>query len=588
MFYPENIIDEVRIRNDIVEVVSTYVHLERRGRRYVGLCPFHGEKTPSFNVDPTKQFFYCFGCQKGGNVIHFTMSIENLEFPEALKQLAERAGVQLPESVDVNEQAKSQLRKEIAGLNREAARWFYSRLASNEPAQRYLQQRGLSEKTLRHFGLGYASDGRDDLTRHLVSLGAREEVLETAGLAFKTDRGNFVDSFRNRLMFPIFDIRGNIIGFGGRVMDQTQPKYKNSSDTPLFNKSRELYGLNYARSSSSKRLMLVEGYMDVISMHQAGFDFAVASLGTALTQMQAWVLKKYAEEVIICYDADNAGQNATVKALEILEQSGCKARVLELPDAKDPDEYVRKHGAEKMAHLLDEASGVLEYRVHRIQKLNPETGVEDRVKLLNGIAETLAGHENAIERELYTRKMAEEYKISLEALQTEISKLIRKRSKQDTSTKMTRVVDGVAAKPIKLEKYDELELMLVVLVCSANRLFEEMMLQYPPERFKGSVSKGIALKMVERIVHQHECSVSELLNDLQPDQVSVLLFITETKCNFVQEDKVLKDLVANLDKMHVEEEKNRLLDLIKHETDIEKRREYAALLGKTITRLSNM
>jgi len=333
MIYPEQVIEEVRLRNDIVEVVSGYVKLERKGRSYWGLCPFHSEKTPSFSVEPNKQFFYCFGCNKGGSVIQFIMNIENLEFVDALKLLAERAGITLPESEDPKERERAQRRKRILELNRLAARFYFNNLVGENglEARNYLQRRGLTEKTVRKFGLGYSPTGWDELTRMLLENKFPEDLLLDSGLSIRAKSGELIDRFRGRIMFPIFDIRGNIIGFGGRVLDGSMPKYMNSPDTPLYNKSRELYGLNYARMSSSKKLLIVEGYMDVISLHQAGIDYAVASLGTALTKMQGWILKKYSEEVIIAYDSDAAGQAATLRGLEILEEAGCNVKVLIIP-----------------------------------------------------------------------------------------------------------------------------------------------------------------------------------------------------------------------------------------------------------------
>ena len=324
MLYPEQVIEEVRLRNDIIEVVSGYVKLERKGRSYWGLCPFHSEKTPSFHVEPNKQFFYCFGCNKGGSVIQFIMNIENLEFVDALKLLADRAGIALPESEDPKERERARRRKKIIELNRLAARFFFSSLAGDNglEARNYLYRRGLSDKTIRKFGLGYSPAGWDELTRMLLENKYPESLLLESGLSVRSKSGELIDRFRGRIMFPIFNIRGNIIGFGGRVLDGSMPKYMNSPDTPVYNKSRELYGLNYARTSPSKRLLIVEGYMDVISLHQAGIDFAVASLGTALTKMQGWILKKYSEEVIIAYDSDAAGRAATLRGLEILRKPG--------------------------------------------------------------------------------------------------------------------------------------------------------------------------------------------------------------------------------------------------------------------------
>ena len=391
MIYPEELIEEIRLRNDIVDVVSSYVKLERKGRRYFGLCPFHNEKTPSFSVEPAKQFFYCFGCNKGGTVIQFIMNIEHLDFVEAVKHLAERAGIALPEPEDAGEKEKTYRRKEILNLNKEAARFYFSVLAgkSGIAAQSYLKKRGLTEKTICQFGLGLAPASWNELSELLLSKGASQELLISSGLSLKSKNGELYDRFRDRIMFPIFDIRGNIIGFGGRVADKTQPKYMNSPDTPVYNKSRELYGLNYARQSKSKKLLIVEGYMDVISLHQAGIDYAVASLGTALTQAQAWILKKYAEEVIIAYDADSAGQAATLRGLEILERAGCSGKVLLIPDGKDPDEYVRNNGPEKFKNLIGGAISLLDYKIRVQKNMHNLDTVDDTLKLLNSMQKTM-------------------------------------------------------------------------------------------------------------------------------------------------------------------------------------------------------
>ena len=365
MYYPEEVIEDVRIRNEIVEVASSYIKLERKGRRYFALCPFHGEKTASFCIEPSKQFFYCFGCNKGGSVIHFIMNIENLEFLDAIRFLADRAGVTLPEPDDNKEKEKARLRKNILEVNKEAARFFFSNLASSSgiDAQGYLKKRNLTEKAIKQFGVGVAPQSKNALTEHLLKKGMSKDLLLKAGISLETKDGNLIDRFRGRIMFPIFNIRGNTIGFGGRALGDIQPKYMNSPDTLVFNKSRELYGLNYARLSKSNKLLIVEGYMDVISLHQGGIDYAVASLGTALTQSQAWILKKYSEEVIICYDSDTAGQAATLRGLDILEKSGCNVRVLLLPDGKDPDEYIKNNGSKKFKNLVDRAISLLEYKI---------------------------------------------------------------------------------------------------------------------------------------------------------------------------------------------------------------------------------
>ncbi len=589
MLYSEDVIEEVRIRNDIVSVVSGYVHLERQGRRMVGLCPFHGEKTPSFSVDATKQVFYCFGCQKGGNVFHFVMGIENLEFPDALRQLADRAGISLPEPEDNGERERSILKKEISALNREAARFFFSNLAGpgGHAAQQYLARRGLQEKTLRMFGLGYAPDSWDALCRHLQGKGASAALLETAGLASSGNHGP-IDKFRNRIMFPIFDIRGNIVGFGGRVMDASQPKYMNSPDTPLYNKSRELYAMNFARLAHSKRIVVVEGYMDVISLHQAGIDTAVASLGTAFTQQQAWILKKYAEEVILAYDSDAAGQNATMRCMEILGTAGCQVRILQIPEGKDPDEFIRNHGPERFQNLLDNSLSLLDFRLLVQRRVHPGQDVEDRVHLLNGMADVLAAHENAIEREMTMANISGEYKVSMDALKSEVDKRLRKQGRDTAPVRssasplrMRSVTEGPAR-----NRYDESELILLCLLGMENRLFDELSLRLPLDRFRGTVSHVVAEKLYERLSIRREASIAELVNDLPPDAASAVIHMAETRGTVDDADKAVQDLLRRLERIALEDEKQWILDNIRSETDGEKRRVLGVDLNRVIARMS--
>lgn len=573
MFYPEEIIEEVRLRNDIIEVVSSYVKLERKGRRYFGLCPFHNEKTPSFCVEPAKQFFYCFGCNKGGSVIQFIMGIENLDFPEALKYLAERAGITLPEPEDSEEKEKSRIRKEILDINKEAARFFFSVLASKNglEAQGYLKRRGLTEKTIRQFGLGLAPAGWNELTEKLLSKGATSGLLLSSGLSVRAKNGELIDRFRGRIMFPIFDIRGNIVGFGGRVTDQTQPKYLNSPDTPVYNKSRELYGLNYARQSKSKKLLMVEGYMDVISLHQAGIDYAVASLGTALTQMQAWILKKYAEEVIISYDSDSAGQAATMRGIDILEKAGCKARILLIPDGKDPDEYIRNNGPEKFKNLVDRAISLLDYKIRVENRMHNLDTVDDKLKLLNSVADILAAHDNSIEREIYSKYYAEQYGISLESLVNEVAKrrkkLISANSRPMTIRRSASLGRGSQAS-VKIDsRYGELEYMLLVMLCNDNRLFERVSAQYGPENFNDPGAKKVAEKLYGRLEQNKNCVLAELLTDLDSNTASFVVRVAETKCDLADTEKAIAQILNKLELLKLEELQKQTIERIKNEKD---------------------
>jgi DNA primase len=575
MFYPEEIIEQVRFHNDIVDIVSGYVKLERKGKRYFGLCPFHNEKTPSFSIEPAKQLFYCFGCNKGGTVIQFIMNIEGLNFVDALQYLAERAGIKLPEPDDRKEREKAKRRKEIIELNKEAARYFFTLLAGDtgKHVQRYLKLRGLSSKIIHQFGLGFSPTGWSNLTDLLLSKGASPEVLISSGLTVKSQNGELVDRFRNRLMFPIFDIRGNVIGFGGRVIDDSRPKYINSPDTMVYNKSRELYGLHFARQSKSKRLLIVEGYMDVLSLHQAGIDYAVASLGTALTSMHAWILKKYADEVIIGFDTDTAGQAATLRGLDILEKTGCKVKVLLLPDGKDPDEYIRNNGPEKFKNLVDGAVSLLEYKIRVQAGTISINNIEDKLNLLNGIADILAAHDNSIEREFYTRSYSEKYGISFASLESEVQKRMKKiKSIQKRESYLPR--GGGYQKNQNLQRIDgELEYMLLVILCNDNTLYEMLKERYPAVSFKDEEARKAAVKLYSRLEDNKSCVLVEFLDGLEPVLASYLVHLAETKCEFEDNEKAMADLLNKLKILELEELQKQTIERIKNESNGIKRQE---------------
>ena len=403
--YSDELIEEIRIHNDIVEVVSEYVRLENRGKNYFGLCPFHREKTPSFSVESGKQIFYCFGCGKGGNVFQFISLAEKLDYIESVRLLADRAKIVLPESDDTEQAEKAKLKQLVLNINLLAARYYHELLntGKGEAAAAYLSKREISESTARRFGLGYSTDEWDGLVRHLKSNGIEEEHMLQSGLIMRSSKGTLYDRFKGRLMFPIFDIRGNVIGFGGRVLDNTLPKYVNSPETAVYSKGKHLYALNFAKNASSNKLVVVEGYMDVISLHQNGIGNAVASLGTALTESQGRILKKYSEEIIISYDADTAGQAATQRGLDLLSEIGCNVKVLTVPDGKDPDEYIRKNGAEAFKKLVNGALSLVEYKIKVLRSEQDLTTTEGKIAFLNKVAAVLTKVDNVMEREMYIK-----------------------------------------------------------------------------------------------------------------------------------------------------------------------------------------
>lgn len=424
---PEQFIDELVARCEISDVVSDYLSLTRKGDRQWGLCPFHSEKTPSFSVSTDRQAYYCFGCHKGGGVISFVMEMENLPFLDAVRFLAKRAGMEVP---DTNESGAFRERREkLLSLNKEAARYFHEQLftPSGASGAAYFQQRGLSPGTIRRFGLGFAPEGGGNLITVMASKGFDKGDLLDAGLVGKGSDGRIYDRFRSRVMFPIIDLRGDVIGFGGRVIGDGSPKYLNSPDTSVFNKSRNLFALNIARKTKQGRIVLTEGYMDTITLHQAGFDCAVASLGTAFTQDHAQLLSRYSKEVVIAYDGDGAGVAAAQRAIPILERTGMKVKVLRMRGAKDPDEFIKKFGREAFLKLLGQSENHVEYRLELIRMKYDFTDDMQKVDYLREAADLVSSLESPVEREVYAARCADTAGIAKEALDQEVKRALLRR-----------------------------------------------------------------------------------------------------------------------------------------------------------------
>lgn len=418
MFYPDEVIEEVRSGNDIVDVISGYVKLQKKGSSYFGLCPFHNEKSPSFSVSPQKQMFYCFGCGAGGNVVHFVMEYENYTFPEAVKYLADRAGIKLPE-VQYSEENRraADLKAKLLEINKEAAMYFVHQLRSDHGAnaRKYLMDRQLPQEVINHFGLGYANAQSDDLYRYLKEKGYDDQLLSKSGL-FSYAKDKVYDKFFNRVMFPIMDANSKVIGFGGRVMGQGEPKYLNSPETDVFDKGKNLYGLHVARRSKKKNLIICEGYMDVISLHRAGFDQAVASLGTALTQGQASLMKRYTDEVLITYDSDGAGKKAALRAIPILQGVGLKTRVVNMKPYKDPDEFIKALGAEEFQKRLDEADNSFMYEIGAMEENYDFKDPEDKTRFFTEVARRIIQFPEELARSNYIEAVAHKYQVSAQSL----------------------------------------------------------------------------------------------------------------------------------------------------------------------------
>ena len=430
MAFPPAFLDELTARNPIEDVVGQYVSLKRSGSNLFGLCPFHGEKTASFSVAPDKGIYYCFGCHKGGSVINFQMEIEGLSYPDAVRALAKRAGMEVPE--DEQYQSRYRQQERLWALHKEAARFFHSQLYAPVGAEalNYALGRGMNKYILTTFGVGYAPDSWDSLVNALRKKGSTEDEIRQSGLvSISKKNGNLFDRFRDRLMFPIIDVRGNVIAFGGRVIkkDSEAAKYLNSPETLIFNKRKNLFGLNLAKKTKHPYMILVEGNIDVVALHQYGFDNAVASLGTSLTEEQAALLSKYTDQVVLIYDGDNAGQNATRRAIPILEKAGIQVKVLQLRDAKDPDEFLKKFGADRFKILLEESSNRVEYQLNAILKKYDIRDDDQKVKYLQESAELICTLGSSVQREVYAGRVAETAKISMEAMKLEVNRAFKRR-----------------------------------------------------------------------------------------------------------------------------------------------------------------
>ena len=494
MFYPEDIVEEVRTKNDIVDIVSGYVELQKKGSNYFGLCPFHNEKSPSFSVSPSKQMYYCFGCGAGGNAITFLMEYENYSFPEALQVLADRAGVELPkEEMTKEARAQADLRATLLEINKLAANYFYYQLKQPQGklGYDYLTGRKLSDATILHFGLGFANKTSDDLYRYLKSKGYKDEILKETGLVSIEERGTH-DKFWNRVMFPIMDVNNRVIGFGGRVMGDGAPKYLNSPETRLFDKSRNLYGLNYARSSRKKYMLICEGYMDVIAMHQAGFTNAVASLGTAFTSQHAMLIKRYTDQVILTYDSDGAGVKAALRAIPILKEVGISCKVLNMKPYKDPDEFIKNMGAEAFQERIDQAQNSFLFEIEVLKRDYNLEDPEQKTNFYNAVARKLLEFPEALERDNYTQAVAREQFIPYQELKQLVSRLS---SRIVPGAEQTQPREEFSPRERKKEKEDgarQSQRLLLTWLIEDPKLFDKIEGIITPDDFREDLYHQVA------------------------------------------------------------------------------------------------
>ena len=531
MAFPPEFLRELEARNPIEEVASAYVNLKRRGKNLVGLCPFHNEKTGSFNIYPGNNSFYCFGCNKGGDVISFVMGVENLDFPEAVRWLAQRAGMTVPE--DGVDDSMSRLRTRILEINRETGRFYYKMLSAPEgkPGLDYFRRRGLDNKTIQHFGLGYSPDSGFALVNHLKAKGYTQQEMLQADVARLSKKGYPYDRYRARAMFPILDLRGNVVAFGGRILTDEKPKYINTSDTPVYHKSSGLFAMNFAKDSGSRQLILAEGYMDVIALHRAGFTNAIASLGTSLTEEQARIIKRYADEAVICYDSDEAGQRATQRAIPILKNTGLQVRVITVPGGKDPDEFMRNYGEDgpaRFKQLLESGGNDVEYRLAGVRKKYDLTTEDGRARYLKEAAETvLCKLRDRMERDIYAGKLSQETGVGKDSILDTVDRLARRESYQEKKKLVRSQQEVVAVKQAaNPEKKRHMraalaeEGILCYLFLHQDRA-EDLQKRLPPEKLITAYNRRLYTVLLGKTIHG-ETTLGDLAGELTQEELSEL------------------------------------------------------------------
>ena len=579
MAFPPAFLDELAVRNPIEDVVGQYVNLKRSGSNLFGLCPFHGEKTASFSVAPDKGIYYCFGCHKGGSAINFMMEVEGLSYPDAVRSLAKRAGMEVPE--DEQYQSRYRQQERLWALHKEAARFFHSKLYAPEGASalKYAMDRGMPKSTLTTFGIGYAPDSWTSLVDTLRKKGYTDQELRDSGLVtISKKNGNLFDRFRDRLMFPIIDVRGNVIGFGGRIMkkDDNAAKYLNSPETLIFNKRKNLFGLNLAKKTKLDYLILVEGYMDAIALHQHGFDCAVASLGTSLTEEHAVLLSRYTEQVVLIYDGDEAGQRAAQRAIPMLEKAGLQVKVLQMKDAKDPDEYLKKFGADKFKNLLNESSSRVEYQLAAIRRKYDLRIDEQRVQFITEAAEFISTLPNAVQREIYGTRAAEAAGISFEAMKIEANKAYKRRIAREKKKQERKDLSPAAQLQPKTRaiRYDNMksamaEETVLALVMKAPALLDQTDGLTGAE-FSCSVLGSAFDQLRDRHARGFEVSLSGL-SELTADEMSHIAGIVQRQQGPVNE-QALSDCVRTIRAEHRKGSVSSAEDLLAYQNKLKERK----------------
>lgn len=560
MYYSDEVVEEVRSRNDIVDVISGYVKLQRKGSSYFGLCPFHNEKSPSFSVSPGKQMYYCFGCGAGGNVFTFIMEYENYSFPEALKMLADRAGIALPEQ-DYSEEAKQKrdLKSAVLEINKIAAKYYYYTLRSpqGERGMQYLRDRHLSDETMQKFGLGYAGQYSDALYRYLKKKGISDQLLKESGLMQVNEKKGMYDKFWNRVMFPIMDVNNKVIGFGGRVMGDAKPKYLNSPETVIFDKSRNLYGLNFARTAKKRYMLVCEGYMDVISMHQAGFTNAVASLGTALTSQHASLLKRYTDEVILTYDSDDAGVRAALRAIPLLKEAGISTRVLHMEPYKDPDEFIKALGVEAFQERIDRAENSFLFELSVMQRSYDMKDPDGKTRFFQAVAAKIAEFELEIERENYIEAVTGRFGISFDGMRKMVMNVLM----QGIPARKT-VVRRQEDHTQKDDGIKKSQRLILTWLTEYPKLFATISQYIRPEDFSDDLYREVASMLYEQLTHGelNPARITSQFTDPQKQREVAQLFNTAVHVDNPQEqEKAISETVKKVME-HTIEQRTQQLD----------------------------
>ncbi len=583
MYYPDDVIEEVRTRNDIVDVISQYVNLKKKGANYFGLCPFHNEKSPSFSVSPGKQMYYCFGCGAGGNVITFVMEYENYSFVEAVKMLADRVGITLPE-VEYTKEAKAaaDLKNTLLEINRLAANYFYYQLKQphGKIGYDYLKRRQLTDETIKRFGLGFANKTSNDLYQYMRSKGYSDAILKETGLFFIEERGAH-DKFWNRVMFPILDVNNRVIGFGGRVMGDGEPKYLNSPETKLFDKSRNLYGLNYARTSRAKYMLICEGYMDVIALHQAGFTNAVASLGTAFTAQHAVLLKRYTDQVVLTYDSDGAGVRAALRAIPILKEVGMSVKVLDMKPYKDPDEFIKNLGQDEFQKRIDRAVNSFMFEIAVIRSEYNMQDPESKTGFYNAVARKLLEFSEKLERDNYTEAVAREYMIPLD----DLKRLVAALGGQIGVGVKPKETDGSVRAKQKKDKEDGIkksQRLLLTWLIERPELFDKIEGIIDPEDFIDELYQDVA-RMVFEEHKKGNINPAQILNrfiegEEQYREVAALFHASLAESlNNEEQKKAFSETVKKIKKNSLEVQSRRATDIAQLQKIIRQQSELANL-----------